>query len=237
MSLGNQRELQNSNSILPDIITLIAWARYLFWAEINKNKLEELFDSTDDSEKIPISDFFAYSSLWYGSLFVVIEGWETLKLKDDTINDLLVEHDELKSLLRRYRNGVYHFQPNLLDNRFVAFGSTKNNSYLWAKLLHEEFVRYFSDWLAALPGDQEQNSEIKETIKRIIGWVPENTFNDEIRSLSHLIQESEAMIKDRKETQADNELKDIIEKTKKLLQESRTNHDKFLAESRKSIKS
>jgi hypothetical protein len=215
----------------------IAWARYLFWAEINKNKLEELFDSTDDSEKIPTSDFFAYSSLWYGSLFVVIEGWETLKLKDDTINALLVEHDDLKSLLRRYRNGVCHFQPKLLDNRFVAFGSTKHNSYLWAKLLHQEFVRYFSDWLAALPGDQEQKSEIKESIKRIIGWVPENTFNDQIRSLSHLIQESEAMIKDHEETQAGNELKDIIEKTKKLLQESRTNYDKFLAESRKSIKS
>ena len=215
----------------------IAWAIYLHWAEINKNNLEKLFDSADDSGKIPINDFFTYSSLWYGSLFVVIEGWEALKLKDDTINDLLVEHDNLKSLLRRYRNGVYHFQPKLLDNRFIAFGQTRDNSYLWAKLLHEEFVRYFSDWLASLPGDQEQKEEIKETIERIIGWVPENTFNDRIRSLSHLIQVSEVMIKDDEETQAGNEFKDIIEKTKKLLQESKTNHENFLADSRKSIKS
>jgi hypothetical protein len=215
----------------------IAWARYLFWAEINKNKLEELFDSTDDSEKISTGDFIAYSSLWYGSLFVVIEGWETLKLKDDTINDLIVEHDDLKTLLRRYRNGVYHFQPKLLDNRFVAFGSSKDNSYLWAKLLHEEFVRYFSDCLAALPGDQVQKSEIKESIKGTIGWIPEYTFTDHIRSLSHLIQEAEAMIKDGEETQTGNELIATIEKTRKLLQASTSDHDKFLAESRRSIKS
>lgn len=214
----------------------IAWGRYLHWAEINKNNLEKLFDSADDSEKIPINDFFTYSSLWYGSLFVVIEGWETLKIKDDIINDLLAEHDNLKSLLRRYRNGVYHFQPKLLDNRFIAFGQTKDNSYLWAKLLHEEFVRYFSDWLAALPGDQEQKSEIKESIKRIIGWTPEHTFTDHIRSLSDLIQEAEAMIKDREETQAGNELKAAIEKTRELLQESRIGYDKFLTESRRSIK-
>lgn len=217
--------------------SLVVWGRYLYWAEINKLKLENLFDSTDVLEKIPTSEFLAYSSLWYGSLFVVIEGWEALNLQDNTISQLLSEHQKLKSLLRRYRNGVYHFQPKLLDDRFVAFGKARDNSYLWARLLHEEFVRYFSDWIVSLPGDQTQKEEIKNSIKEIIGWVPENTFNNRIRSLSCLIQASEEMLNDSEGTQESLSFRNFVESTKELIKESKVNCEKYLAESISSIKS
>ncbi len=89
----------------------IAWGRYLFWAEISKLKLEQLLDSTEDSEKIPTNEFLAYSSLWYGSLFVVIEGWESLKHQDNTINELLTEHEDLK------------ITPQALSQRSVPFST------------------------------------------------------------------------------------------------------------------
>lgn len=62
-------------------------------------------------------DSFQYMSYWCAALVVVIEGWEELRLRNPEI-DLLLANDANRDLLRRYRNGVYHFQRRLDDDRF-----------------------------------------------------------------------------------------------------------------------
>lgn len=56
---------------------------------------------------------FLYMSYWYGGLYVVIEGWQRLKLSDDIIDNLLISSNV--QLLKRYRNGVFHFQKEYID--------------------------------------------------------------------------------------------------------------------------
>jgi Resolvase, N terminal domain len=62
---------------------------------------------------------FLYMSYWYGGLYVVIEGWQELSLSDAVIDATLQSPNV--DLLRRYRNGVFHFQRDYNDERFLAF--------------------------------------------------------------------------------------------------------------------
>jgi hypothetical protein len=74
----------------------------------------------------------------------VIEGWKELGLKDDKI-DRLLESDYVK-LLRRFRNGVFHFQREYFDGRFYDFIHAGDPAAKWAGDLHDEFSRYFLKW-------------------------------------------------------------------------------------------
>ena len=48
----------------------------------------------------------------------MIEGWRALKLSDPNVDSLLSVTKNVK-LLKKYRNGVYHYQKNYFDNRFM----------------------------------------------------------------------------------------------------------------------
>jgi hypothetical protein len=60
---------------------------------------------------------FEYMSYWYAGLFVVVEGWRELKLDDLIPNQLLRSRNV--DLLRRFRNSVFHYQTNFLDEQFL----------------------------------------------------------------------------------------------------------------------
>lgn len=81
-----------------------------------------------------------FMSFWYGSLFVVIEGWKELGLHDPEIDTLLdsqnVEH------LRRYRNGTFHFQKDYFDKRLHEF-TAGQDTVAWVRTLHGKFSSYF----------------------------------------------------------------------------------------------
>ena len=48
-------------------------------------------------------------------------------------------------LLRRFRNGAFHFQRDYFDRRFTDVLSS-DAVQEWALLLHDEFRRFFLDW-------------------------------------------------------------------------------------------
>ena len=52
-------------------------------------------------------------------------------------------------LLRRFRNGVYHYQRDLLNERLLAFLREGEHTVPWAFLLHSEFKRVL--WRLAHP--------------------------------------------------------------------------------------
>jgi len=81
-----------------------------------------------------------FMSYWYGGLYVVIEGWQELGLADPTI-DRLLESPNIQ-LLRRYRNGVFHYQTTYFDDRFRGFIESQD-SVPWVRELNLAFGDYF----------------------------------------------------------------------------------------------
>jgi hypothetical protein len=79
-------------------------------------------------------------SYWYGGLYVVIEGWRALKLVDPVIDTLLLSPNV--RLLRRYRNGTFHFQKKYVSDKCTEMFA-KDGTATWARKLNTEFGRYF----------------------------------------------------------------------------------------------
>lgn len=95
----------------------VAFHRYFIWANRLRTEFDRILASGTRPSEIA-STWFAdehglFMSHWYAGLYVVVEGWRELGFHDNEIDTLLsssnVEH------LRRYRNGVCHFQPRYLD--------------------------------------------------------------------------------------------------------------------------
>jgi hypothetical protein len=93
---------------------------------------------------------FMYMSYWYAALYVVIEGWRELRLRDEDIDRLL--ESENVDLLRRYRNGVFHFQQEYYDERFLQFIREGQVSAAWVRELNQAFGRYFLEWIRDVGG-------------------------------------------------------------------------------------
>ena len=77
-------------------------------------------------------------------MYVVIEGWRKLQLSDPAVDRLLDSPNV--ELLRRYRNGVFHFQKDYFDERFIGLIRDGENIVRWIRQLREELSRYFLDW-------------------------------------------------------------------------------------------
>jgi hypothetical protein len=116
--------------------------RYFMWASLNR----ENFDRALASSGTKVDDqggflFFStqpgiFMTYWYGGLYVVIEGWRELDLHEPLI-DALLESPNV-DLLRRFRNGAFHFQSAWLDDRLVAFCGTAG-SVSWVRELTQRF--------------------------------------------------------------------------------------------------
>jgi len=116
------------------------WAdqmRLLFGEELNR--VGARFDEDDTIHRD------AYMSLWYALLAVVIEGWSELRLSDAVVDELLQSPYVAK--LRRYRNGVFHFQRRYWDARRTEFLMGGAESATWVTRVHSELGRVL---LAAL---------------------------------------------------------------------------------------
>lgn len=84
---------------------------------------------------------FLYLSYWYASLYVLVEGWRELGFSDKTIDALLDSSNV--DLLKRYRHGVFHFQKEYYDSRFIQFMSEGQDVVVWVRQLTEAFSGYF----------------------------------------------------------------------------------------------
>ena len=135
---------------------VVSLYRYFTWSETMRVKFHELAsDLLEGKPPVPevewqdptIQEIFAYMSFWYGALFVVIEGWKQLRLKDGPV-ELLLSFTNV-DLLKRYRNGTFHFQRHYFDSRLVAFVELGADNYVWADVLSDKLGDYFDRWHAA----------------------------------------------------------------------------------------
>src|ERR1700733_8683605 len=86
------------------------------------------------------SDFFA-TSVWYALLYVVIEGYRELSLRDQLIDELLKDEDRVGAL-RRFRNGLFHYQENPLGQKLLTFLENEG-SHIWITNLNASFAEFF----------------------------------------------------------------------------------------------
>jgi hypothetical protein len=95
----------------------------------------------DDPMKFLISKAGLKMCLWYGMLYVVIEGWRDAKLTDLEVDRLLASPNT--KLLRRFRNGMFHFQKDQwLPPKLSDFFVPTNKTVEWVRALTAELRRY-----------------------------------------------------------------------------------------------
>ncbi len=161
----------------PDIQDILAFARYLSWADLlarlfeNELTREEGMEDAADRQQGEWRRF-GLGCYWYGSLHVVVEAWDQLGLSDPVIDKLLAHPRDFRGLLRRYRNGVFHFQRSLLDRKILDLLGCGEPHVWWVRALHDEFVRFLADHLDHMAVTDEQRTKLRETIEGILHWYP-----------------------------------------------------------------
>jgi hypothetical protein len=104
-------------------------------------------------------------TVFYGLIYVVVEGYRELQLKDEAIDALLANGDFVEHL-RRFRNAVFHFQKVPLDERLVKF-LTLPDSEIWIRKLFKAFDRFLT---RELPIQENMERIIKgETPSAVMG--------------------------------------------------------------------
>ena len=122
--------------------------RYFIWADRMRVHFDRALrarpQQTGSKQNFNLDEFL-YMSYWYGGMYVVIEGWKNLGLSDSEIDNLLDSPNV--DLLRRYRNGTFHFQRDYFDKRFIAFMKDGKDSVQWIRELRKQLSRFFLNWL------------------------------------------------------------------------------------------
>jgi hypothetical protein len=160
-----------------DIQGILAFARYLSWADLLARLYEdELTGETDTEDAADIRQQewrrFGLVCYWYGSLHVVVEAWDQLGFSDPVIDKLLAHPKDFRALLRRYRNGVFHFQRSLLDRKVLDLLEQGAPHVWWVRALHAELVRFLADHLDRLAETDGQRAELREMIEGMLHWYP-----------------------------------------------------------------
>ncbi len=120
--------------------TLIALHRH--WCRADSIK-HVLFAAEAESKDMPreLHDIGVWHSRFlrlevlYGLIYVVIEGYRDLKMQDPAIDELLKNTDALDAL-RRFRNGVFHYQKDPISPKLLEF-LTADKTEDWIKTLHK----------------------------------------------------------------------------------------------------
>jgi hypothetical protein len=136
-------------STVPPIFKVFSLHRYFAWcAEMREHYQQvgmQVSPTPSFFDNPGASRAFMYLSYWYAGLYVVYEGWQELKLSDPEI-DALLKSTHLDKL-RRFRHGVYHFQADYFDPRFMGALVAGEDFAEWAESLTLAFNRYFEAWI------------------------------------------------------------------------------------------
>lgn len=147
---------------------VIAWGQYIHWAQLQFERFASIGDGDSDSHQIGV---FAH---WLAAEYVVLEGWRELGITDKRVSKLIQLYPENCETLRRCRNAVYHFQPEILDRRIINCLQNKNEEAVWSISLHYEFQRLLIAYPYALSGTIEEQAEVADEMERCIGWIPKD---------------------------------------------------------------
>ena len=143
---------------MKDVETIVSFGQYLHWSQMQYEHYRTFQEDSSDA------DFFGALAHWLASLYVVAEGWQEIGMPDPVISDLIAKYDDYYQLMRRFRNGVYHFQHKPMTEKLTDFLGAKSEGTLWAEALLFEFKRFL---VFSVPDDADG-----EEMKLMIGWWP-----------------------------------------------------------------
>jgi hypothetical protein len=87
-----------------------------------------------------VDDYGVFMFYWYSGLYVVVEGFRELQLKDDRIEALLQSPNT--EALRLMRNATFHFQKEFFSPKMTHFMKSPD-SVPWVRSLTEAFSEFF----------------------------------------------------------------------------------------------
>jgi len=155
---------------------LLGFARYLSWADLVRRAHEAEFRRRGEAGTTGNlwGAEFAWMSYWYGSLFVVIEAYESIGYSDPVVDSLLSHPGGYKKLLWRFRNGIFHYQADPIDPKLLDLLNRGEEHVLWVYALHDEFVRLSREQVDRFGMTEEVRAEVKRVINNLTGWLPDD---------------------------------------------------------------
>jgi len=79
-------------------------------------------------------------------------------------------------MLKRYRNGVFHYQATFRDTFKRLMGLlAEENAARWFALLREEFCRVYWEIVQRAPSPPDFASEVRQCVLDLVGWIPRHT--------------------------------------------------------------
>ncbi|HEY9017665.1 hypothetical protein [Thiomicrospira sp.] len=84
---------------------------------------------------------FARLSVFYGLIYVVVEGYKALKCTNPKVDELLSQEDFVDAL-RLFRNSTFHFQKELIPEKAMKFLELPESEN-WIRALHIAFKNFF----------------------------------------------------------------------------------------------
>ena len=178
-------------NISNNIELLYTWGRYLYWADLMFRDWDKYMTEKGANAKETLSEWLGVSSYWGASLYVAIEGWERAQFKDPII-DALLGVKNYKDVLRRLRNGTFHYQTELASEKLIGFFHSPEAT-LWLWMVHDEFCRWLRDCVELIGGgarlSPERAEKWREDFARLIGWLPLRPVEKEQESLRKVMVE------------------------------------------------
>ena len=150
------------------IFEAASWGKYIYRSEIERLNFDQRIQNDDSGVR-----YFIYSSQWLSSLYVVIEGWQSLGFSNERIDKLLSAYDDYVLTVKRCRNAVYHYQKDVLDKR-VEKAVSDTDILTWAGALLDEFIRFLFMYPILINGLCEESLYLQKEYLDLIGWVPKN---------------------------------------------------------------
>ncbi len=154
-----------------DMERFFVWARYVYWADVERQQ----YDDYEPKEGEPTTGLsFVLMAQWYAALWVSIEAWHESRMTDPAVEELLTDpaFESNVSLLRRFRNGVYHCQKTLTDERLIGFLAESSRTVPWANLVHLEFKRIVWEYAHASGYPEPIADRLASAIESAVGWIP-----------------------------------------------------------------
>lgn len=134
--------------------------RYFIAADQQKNMHDRHLQKAGHSDQLDIV-WYIQMSLWYALLYVVIEGWRENRFHDTKIDHLLQSKNT--KLLRRYRNGVFHFQKKYLSSKCMDLIKDGEDVVDWVRSTHSELSRFFLETFREVGYSQENSLQPNTT--------------------------------------------------------------------------
>jgi hypothetical protein len=116
-----------------------------FWKSSEQKNLEKLIGRLPISQKVKFNQLLTLQNsmhllfTFYALLFVVAEGYLELGETDLKIDELLGNPNY--DLLKRFRNGVFHFQKDFESDKILNFLEAQETE-IWTQSLFKELGRF-----------------------------------------------------------------------------------------------